>query len=141
MDEPFRHSFRVRYSELDPQSVVFNSRYLEYADLLVSEFYRDRAAHGMPANLEFHVRRAVVDFLAPIRAEELIEGRLRVTAIGRTSLTKEVTLHGTGGESEDLRARIVLVAVHVDLEGSRPMPVPDALRASFGFPAMEAARG
>ena len=52
---------------VDPQSVVFNSRYLEYADILVTEFFRDRKAHGMPDDLEFHVRRAEVDYIAPMR--------------------------------------------------------------------------
>ena len=35
MADPFSHRFRVRYSEVDPQAVVFNSRYLEYADVVV----------------------------------------------------------------------------------------------------------
>jgi acyl-CoA thioester hydrolase len=33
----FSHNFRVRYSEVDPQAVVFNARYLDYADLGVTE--------------------------------------------------------------------------------------------------------
>ena len=139
MDEPFRHRFRVRYAELDPQSVVFNSRYLEYADILVTEFFRDRAACGMPDGLEFHVRRAEVDFLKPIRADELIEGRLTVEKLGTTSTTMRVELHGTGAGESDLRAAILLVSVNVDLSSGTPQPLPAALRTCFGFPAEEAA--
>ena len=35
----FSTRFRVRYAEIDGQKVVFNSRYLEYADVAVTEFW------------------------------------------------------------------------------------------------------
>ena len=137
--EPFSHVFRVRYAEVDPQSVVFNSRYLEYADILVTEYYRDRRAHGMPQDIEFHVRRAEIDYLAPIRVDELIEGRLAVTRIGNSSLEKLVTLHGAGDGS--LRAEIRMVTVHVHLPSGRPERIPDSVRRAFGFPVTEAVDG
>lgn len=130
--EPFKHRFRVRYAELDPQSVVFNSRYLEYADILVSEYFRDRRKVGMPADMEFHVRRAEVDFLKPIRAEEDIEGQLTVTKIGNSSMTMTVDLVGDDAV-DDLRARITLVQVHVDLATGEALRIPDSLREAFGF--------
>lgn len=131
--KPFTYRFRVRYSEIDPQAVVFNSRYLEYADLLVTEFFRERHAHGMPQDLEFHVRRAEVDFLKPIRSDELIEGRLTVERIGNSSMVMKVELLGTRAEN-DLRAEISLVQVHVDLASGEPLRIPDSLREAFGFP-------
>ena len=137
--EPFCHTFRVRYAEVDPQSVVFNSRYLEYADILVTEHFRDARSRGMPDDVEFHVRKAEVDYLAPIRLDELIEGRLTVESIGRSSMTTLITLHGT--EDGSTRAEIRLLTVHVDLPEGRPTPVPDAVRKAFGFPALETIHG
>lgn len=131
MDE-FRHAFRVRYSEVDPQGVVFNARYLDYADILVTEFYRERRAHGFPPEAEFHVRHAAVDYRAPLRADELVEGRLAVTRIGDTSLAKRIELYGEDGA---LRTIIDLVAVHVHLPSGRPTRIPDSIRHAFGFPA------
>ena len=131
--KPFSHVFRVRYAECDPQAVVFNSRYLEYADVLVTEYYRECHARGMPQDMEFHVRRAEVDYLAPIRLDELIEGRLAVTRVGNSSVEKRITLHGA--EDGSLRAEIRLVAVHVDLPSGRPERIPDRVRAAFGHPA------
>ena len=129
--EPFRHTFRVRYAEVDPQSVVFNSRYLEYADILVSEFYRDLRLQGTPIEGEFHVRRAEVDYLKPIRFDELIEGRLSIARIGNSSVEKSIDLHGEDGS---LRAQIRLVTVHVDLASGRAQPIPDSGRSAFqGF--------
>ena len=137
--EPFRHTFRVRYAEVDPQSVVFNSRYLEYADVLVSEHFRECRANGMPDEVEFHVRRAEVDYLAPIRLDELIEGRLTIESIGNSSMKTLITLHGA--EDGSLRAEMRLLTVHVDLPEGRPTPVPNAVRRAMGFPELENADG
>ena len=145
MSEPFRHTFRVRYAEVDPQAVVFNSRYLEYADILVSEFFRDRRAAGFPLDVEFHVRRAEIDYLAPIRFDELIEGRLTVDRIGGSSMAMSIALRGVDaagrGTDEDLRATISLVQVHVELPEGRPARIPDTVREAFGYPVGEALHG
>jgi len=138
--DPFIHKFRVRYAELDPQAVVFNSRYLEYADILVTEFFRAQYANGMPEDLEFHVRRAEVDFLKPIRADEEIEGRLTVDRIGNSSMAMSVTLDGAGG-AEDRRAIVTLLQVHVDLASGEPLRIPDNVRSAFGFELEGAANG
>ena len=138
---PFRHTFRVRYSEIDPQSVVFNSRYLEYADILVTEYFRDRKAAGMPDDLEFHVRRAEVDYIAPIRVDELIEGRIEVERIGNSSMAMQVALYGADAPEDHVRAEIKLVQVHVDLASGRPLRIPDSLRTAFGFPVGELPHG
>ena len=137
--EPFKHIFRVRYAEVDPQSVVFNSRYLEYADVLVSEHFREARAKGMPEDVEFHVRKAEVDYLAPIRLDELIEGRLTVERIGNSSMQTLISLHGT--EDGSLRAEIRLLTVHVDLPEGRPTPIPNSVRQAFGFPARDEVDG
>ncbi|PZT90364.1 MAG: 4-hydroxybenzoyl-CoA thioesterase [Citromicrobium sp.] len=137
--EPFRHQFRVRYAEVDPQAVVFNSRYLEYADIMVSEFFRAARERGMPGDVEFHVRRAEVDYLAPIRFDELIEGRLTIARIGNSSMETHIALHGAGDGSH--RADIALTTVHVELPEGRPARVPDTVRAAFGFPVVEAVDG
>lgn len=128
MPTPFTHNFRVRYAELDPQSVVFNSRYLEYADLLITEYWREIGLHftGDDA-LEFHVVKAQVLYRKPIRADEEIAGSIWTERIGTTSVTTKMELRGV--ETGDLRAEIETVHVHVDLGGGRPTPIPDAARA------------
>ncbi|TNE28462.1 MAG: acyl-CoA thioesterase [Alphaproteobacteria bacterium] len=139
MTQPFTYNFRVRYAEVDPQAVVFNSRYLEYADILVTEYLRERRAHGMAPDLEFHVRRAEVDYLRPIRNDELVEGRLTVERIGTSSMTMLVSLHGADDGVH--RADIRLVQVQVDLASGLPERISDETRAAFGFPALEKADG
>ena len=126
-DFAFHHRLRVRWSETDAQGVVFNARYLDYADVAITEYWRAVKfrdfANGEP--LEFHVKKATVTWFAPIKPDELIEVMARTVATGRTSMTQIVEIHGaTDDGSDDLRATVDLVSVHVDLEVHRPIPLP-----------------
>lgn len=136
VDFAFSHRIRVRWSEVDPQDVVFNARYLDYADIAISEYYRAVRDAGLwrDADVQFHVRHATVDFRAPIRADELIDLFARTKATGRTSTTTLIEMHGAGEKgagAEDLRAIVELVAVHVDLADHRPRPLPDWYAPAF----------
>lgn len=137
MSNPFRHTFRVRYAELDPQGVVFNARYLEYADILVTEYWRNRQIRMFGEGaLEFHVAHADVAFRKPIYADEEIEGRAWTTRFGNSSMTTRIELHGASPKSQtengdDLRAEIELVNVHVDLATGRPLPIPASVREAL----------
>lgn len=128
---PFTHRFRIRYAEVDPQAVVFNARYLDYADLVMTEYWRVLGiAFAGEGALEFHVARAIVEYRKPIRADELIDGRARTARIGDSSVTTAIELHGASDDgADDLRATIELVHVHVDLAGGASLPIPDAARA------------
>lgn len=129
-DYPFSHRFRVRYSEVDPQSVVFNSRYLEYADLVLTEYWR-KAGINAAAGGEFdcHVVRAVVEYRKPIRADEEVDGLMRLARIGNSSISFAIALYGA--DAEDLRAEIELVYVHVDLGDGKPRAIPPTVRTAF----------
>ena len=39
-DFTFFHPLRVRWSEVDPQGIVFNPNYLAYADIALTEYMR-----------------------------------------------------------------------------------------------------
>lgn len=127
----FSTRFRVRYAEIDGQRVVFNSRYLEYADVAVSEWW---AWTGIGAALgavweanEFHVRRAEVDYLKPFTMGDIIEASARIDRIGGTSMVQRFELchAGTG----DLHATIEMVVVNVHLPSGRPVPIEGKVRA------------
>lgn len=126
----FSYRFRVRYAEVDPQAVVFNARYLEYADMVLNEFLRSRriALAGADA-FEVHVRKATVDFLKPILLDEEIDGYLRVSRMGTSSITTVIELCGIGETAP--RATIELVYVHVDLATGAPAPVPPRFRQAL----------
>jgi YbgC/YbaW family acyl-CoA thioester hydrolase len=133
----FSTRFKVRYAEIDGQKIVFNSRYLEYADVAVSEFWDwSGIADALPewAMSEFHVRRSEIDYLKPFVWGDEIEAFVRVEKIGGTSITKRFELcHAVTGA---LHCAIQMVSVNVDLATHRPVAISDAIRGYLaGLPA------
>lgn len=127
----FSTRLKVRYAEIDGQKVVFNSRYLEYADVAVTDFYEwtgiAEALGDVWRDTEFHVRRAELDYLAPFALGDEIDIYLRIERIGTSSLTKRIEMvnPATGA----LHHAISMVSVNVHLPTGRPVPLPDAVRA------------
>lgn len=126
----FSTRFRVRYAEIDGQRIVFNSRYLEYADVAVTEFWEwtgiaEALADVWPTT-EFNVRRTEIDYLRPFRLGDTVEAFVRIEKLGTTSLTKRFEL--AHAETGELHTVITMVSVHVDLETGRPVALPDAIR-------------
>ena len=126
----FSTKIRVRYAEIDGQRIVFNSRYLEYADVAVTEFWEwTGIAEALPdvwPTTEFNVRRTEIDYLKPFRLGDTIEAFMRIEKLGTTSLTKRFEL--AHAETAELHTVITMVSVHVDLETGRPVPLPDVIR-------------
>ena len=126
----FSTRLRVRYAEIDGQKIVFNSRYLEYADVAVTEFWEwTGIAEALPdiwPTTEFNVRRTEIDYLKPFRLGDTVEAFVRIEKLGNSSLTKRFEL--THAETGELHTVIMMVSVHVDLSTGRPEPLPGAIR-------------
>jgi acyl-CoA thioester hydrolase len=129
----FCYRFRVRWSEVDPQNVVFNARYLDYGDLGLTEYWRavDFRNPNAAGPMDFHVAHAEVDYKKPIKPDELIDIWCRTERFGTTSMTILMEIHGAGDARDDLRAIIREVHVHVDLDTHRPKPLPQSVRERF----------
>ena len=131
-DFRFHVAKRVRYAEIDAQAVVFNSRYLEYFDLGITEYWRAAGVYDhwpLRDSPEFHVARAEVDYKAPILLDEEIDICVRAERIGRTSMIFLFELHGK--DQDDLRAAGRIVNVHVAEAQGAPSPVPDEFANMF----------
>ena len=126
----FSTRFRVRYAEIDGQKVVFNSRYLEYADVAAGEFWTwtgiGDALGDVWRGTEFHVRRTEIDYLRPFVFGDTVEASVRIDAIGRTSLSQrfELAEAGTGA----LHAVVAMTTVNVHLPTGRPAAIEGDLR-------------
>src|SRR5690554_7231637 len=80
---------RVRYAEADMQGIVFNAHYLAFADVGVSEYFREliRATGHEYSPGKFMelfggdnwVRHAEVDYRASAKADDLLDICLRIT--------------------------------------------------------------
>jgi acyl-CoA thioester hydrolase len=130
-DFRFAYRFRVRWSEVDPQGVVFNARYLDYGDIGVTEYWRavDFRGENGAGPMDFHVARAEVDFKRPIKSDEMIDIWARTERFGTSSMAVLIELHGAG--QDDLRAVIREVHVFVDLATHKSKPIPEAVKAVF----------
>lgn len=120
---------RVHYPEIDAQAVVYNSRYLEYFDIALTEYWRAVGLYektGVAGGVEFHVARALVEYKAPIQLDEEILICCRTERIGTSSMTMALEIHGlaSGEKGEDLRASGETVQVHVAEVRGPSAPVP-----------------
>lgn len=123
----FFFPFRIRYSEIDAQGVVFNAHYLTFFDTALTEYMRalkyNYTGTLADTGADFHVVRSVVDYKKPIRWDEEIEVGCRAARVGRTSITFAL---GVFGKSEDApRATGEIVWVHTCQKTHEPRPVPE----------------
>ncbi|QPF82765.1 acyl-CoA thioesterase [Bradyrhizobium genosp. L] len=127
----FHFPFRVRYSEVDAQAVVFNAHYLTYFDTAITEYFRavgyDYLGEVARSGIDFHTVKSVVEYKAPIRFDEDIDVCVRVAKIGRSSITLALAIFATG--SDDLRATGEIIWVATDQTTHQSVAVTEELRA------------
>ena len=138
---PFRFSYstRVGFDETDAQGIVYYGRYMPYFDLARVEYHRRfdqvRAELG---SRQFVMRAMNVEYHAPARFDDLLECFVRVSRLGRTSVTYECVAIRVPGDTLMVTATQTLVLV--DRDSRRPVPIPEAARApirSFERPDLE----
>ena len=126
----FFHPFRVRYSEIDAQGVVFNAHYLTYYDTAINEYFRalgiDLMAEAKATSVDFHTVRAVVEYKAPIRFDQDIEVGCRAARIGRSSLSFGLAIFARG--ESPLLAGGEIVWVNTDQRTHKAVAIGERLR-------------
>jgi acyl-CoA thioester hydrolase len=127
---PFKYSSltRVGFSDTDAQGIVYYGRYLPYFDQARVEYARHLGmlAAG-PEEQEFVMRANTIEYHAPARFDDLLEVFIRVSRIGRTSVTYECAAYRV--EDDVLMVTAQQTLVLVDLEERKACVVPDAIRA------------
>jgi acyl-CoA thioester hydrolase len=124
---PFKYSAlaRVWFSDTDAQGIVYYGRYLPYFDHARVEYHRHLGP--MPVGeAEFVMRASQVEYHAPARFDDLLECFVRVSRIGRTSMTYECAAYRL--PDEELMVTATQTLVLVDLDERRPCEVPAATR-------------
>ena len=83
MSAPLRHRMRVRYAECDPQGIVFNANYLLYADIAITELYREAFGSWGEAmrghGIDMLVAEANVRYLATMHFDERFDLRVSLS--------------------------------------------------------------
>ena len=125
---PFKYSAftRVGFSDTDAQGIVYYGRYLPYFDLARVEYHRHLGMMRVDTEHEFVMRASDIEYLAPARFDDLLEVFIRVSRIGRTSVTYEMAAYLV--ETDELLVTAHQTLVLVDLDARKAAPVPDVLR-------------
>lgn len=125
----FSYPLRVRYAEVDPQEIVFNSRYMEYCDAAATEYLR---AAGFPPHDLIRVHqcdlvlvRAEIDYIAPARLDDELKVYVRTSHLGRSSIMKQFQVRRSDGV---LLVRASIKYVNFDRKTGKAAPVPASVR-------------
>ena len=124
---PFKYSAlaRVWFSDTDAQGVVYYGRYLPYFDHARTEYHRHLGSLGL-VGAELVMRASMVEYHAPARFDDLLEIFVRVSRLGRTSVSYE--LCATRLPDETLMVTATQTIVLVDLASRLPTPLPEPTR-------------
>ena len=123
---PFFDRQRVRYAEVDMQGIAFNAHYLTWFDCALNEYLRelkyDYHAQVREQQLDFHLVKSVIEYLGPIRFDQLIDIGVRPARIGNSSLTWELAIFAEGSDQCLTRGEIVWVCSRIGSHQSHPLP-------------------
>ena len=121
---------RVGFSDTDAQGVVYYGRYNPYFDLARVEYLRSAGLLHDGGPGEFVMRANDVEYFAPARFDDELEIDVRVSRIGRTSITFEFAARRLPDGTLAVTAHQTLV--YIDVKMRRPMPIPDRYREQLG---------
>lgn len=121
----FYYSFRVRYSEVDAQGIVFNAHYLTYFDTAMTEYLRhikyDYVKEVKERNEDFHTVKTLVEYKSPIYFDQIIDVCLKVKKIGTSSLTFYIEVHPNKEDNMRVSGEVVWVNTNQETHSSAPL--------------------
>ncbi len=130
-DYPFLFDFRVRYSEIDGQGVVFNAHYLTYFDVTITELFRqmgfDYVAYPKETGCDFHLVKSLVNYEKPLLFDTEFQVGCRIAKIGNSSLVFELAVFDR--HTADRYATGEIIWVNTDQSTHQTVRVPDDIRS------------
>ena len=129
MKPPFKFSAntRVGFSDTDAQGIVYYGRYNPYFDLARVEYLRSLGLLQARGEVgDFVMRANDVEYFAPAVFDDEIEVCVRVSRLGRTSVTFSFAAYRLPDDQLMVTAHQTLV--YVDLAERKACPVPDSFR-------------
>ena len=137
MNSTFHHAIDIRFRDCDELGHVNNAVYFTYLEEARWAFFRHLRvrlrAHGWtkgvqaPSQPGTILARAECDFRSEAKYGEVLDVRMRVGSIGRSSFTYEYEL--VDAATDRLVATAKSVQVSYDAAAKRSIPIPDALRS------------
>ncbi|MEX8194896.1 GNAT family N-acetyltransferase [Comamonas guangdongensis] len=118
----------VRWAEVDAQKIVFNAHYLMYADVAITNYWRQLAIpyeSGFAAlGGELFVKKASTTYHGSATLGDVLEVGIRCVRQGNTSLQFEAGIF----RGMELLNTVELIYVFADAATQTPRPLPQELR-------------
>jgi acyl-CoA thioester hydrolase len=131
-DFKYFHPLRVRWSEVDPQGIVFNPNYLMYVDVGLFEWMKaigyDYQHLADQRNIDMFMVNSTVNYFASATFDEDIEIGVGSTTLGRSSA---VFGFGVFRDGQGLVGGSVTYVFASAGPDQTPVAIPDDIRALF----------
>lgn len=129
----FTARYKLRFGHCDPAGIAFFPRLVEMVNWTVEDWFDEalgrsfRSTH-IDQKLGTPAVSLAIDFVGPAELGDLLEFRLSVVEVGRSSITLDIRAERDGG-APVLKARHTIV--HCDLSSGKPraVAIDEALRA------------
>ena len=125
----FCHSLRVRWAEVDRQSIVFNGNYFLYFDVAMTEYWRaiginypDGIVKAFGTDL--YTVKATAEFHASAEYDDILNVHGRTARLGRSSM--QFLLEIWRGDEHLISGE--LIYVNADPATKKSAPLPETLR-------------
>lgn len=125
--ETLVHRHRVRYHETDPQQVVFNSRYLEFADVAMTEFFRELGWQWnrlLAIGCDPMVVSSRIDYREAAVFDDELAVLARLVEVGTSSFRLAFSIRRCDDDAELAVVETVYVNYDPETKSSRPLPEP-----------------
>ena len=126
------NKIKVRYSEVDCQRIVYNSHYLTYFDISLSEMLEDcfdQDEYIKNTNNDFHTVGVQMDFKSPARLNDQLEVYTGVKKLGNSSITfiQEISKLG----SDEVLNSASITWVNTNQKSMKSETIPDDIRSKL----------
>ncbi len=124
------HTITTRWMDNDVYGHVNNVVYYSYVDTVANRYLIEQDVLDIERGDVIGVAvESMCQFRRALVFPEIIEGGLRTTYIGNSSVRYEIGLFGAG--EPEVSAVAYFVHVFVDRQSRKPVTIPDALRAAL----------
>jgi len=123
------NKIKVRYSEVDCQRIVYNSHYLTYFDISLSEMLEDcfdQDEYVKKTNNDFHTVGVQMNFKSPAILNDQLEVYTGIKKLGNSSITFTQEIYRSG--SDEIINEAVITWVNTDQESMKSSKIPDNIK-------------
>ena len=129
--------FRVYYEDTDAGGVMYHAQYLAFAERGRSEALREAGASAISLlqehGIAFVVRRAVVDYLRPLRLDDLVTVTTDIVERRGASVRLHQPLRTEPPDGATLpHARLEITLASIRMSDGRPVRVPEPWAGVLG---------